>query len=899
MASDVTTPGRLLLAEVLPDDMQDEVRSPMDKKGASGFFYRLATRHPDSYVDTMHRMTGLADKVSTEYGRWTSVRLQDLKLPPRVKAFRELVRARVHAISQNPNWTSDQKSERIVKLVGDNIDKAKELLETEGAAAGNAFALSSKLGIRGNRTQLVQMLFGDMLVTDNSGKTIPLPILRGYAEGLSPLETWAGSYASRRGYCLDAGTHVRMADGTVRAICRVKPGEEVLGCDLEGKLSPVRVLETIDQGKKPVLQFVLTRHGGAPLTISATPEHKVLAHTAAGLAVIPLKDTEAKGTSLRTADGPGSDVVFCGAYFLGLRDVWDLSVDSPSHLFVLANGLVVSNSAVQFSTADTGYLAKQLRLMSTGIQVTDEDCGTTEGMPVDPRGDDAAGRFVASGSGDLKAGTLLTPDNAKKIRQKEILVRSPVTCRIPHGICQKCAGLRPDGKLPGLNSFVTLDAATVMSEPMTQKLALCLDPDTEVRMADWSVKPIKDIVPGDEVLGADSKGGTAPARVLNIVIGRNRYLWRFVFRCGRDNLYLIASRDHKVLALGGPVPVGKLPEDFPVHTAVLGHDAVPSYALFSFGLFSKEGKSVDIEVDNPDHLFVLANGLIVSNSAKHVGGQVGHNEDALSGFDEINQFIQVPENFKGATLTEVDGIVRKIEAAPQGGQYVYVDDEQYHVPVGREITVRKGSPVSAGDPLTDGTMSPTDVARFRGLGEGRRYFVEKFGEILKRNGVGALKPNLELLARAYMQNVRVTDPDGVAGYRFGEVVPYEALQEQWISRPGAKKSPTRYAAGKYLEQPAAHYTIGTRLTPAVMQTLQDRGVSEVNVHDEPPGFQPYVTRAAARSTHEQDFKARLAGYYLKDAYEDMATMGAVDEPDGRPSPFAGIMNPDRLKDVED
>jgi hypothetical protein len=749
----ITTPGRILLEEVVPDDMRDDLDVPLNKKGASAFFDKLARRHPDKYVDVMHGMTRLADEVSTEYGRWTSLSLNDLELPPQTKKFREALRMKVETVAQNDRLSSQQKADKIVGLLKDSLPMVKTLLEDEGVGIENAFAMSSKHGIRGNPTQLMQMLFGDVLVADNSGRPVPVPVLHGYVEGLTPIETWAGSYGSRKGYsCLWEYTQVRMFDGSCKAIRDVVVGDVVLGSDLRGMLKPVTVTAVLDQG----LQYTYLYVFDASTSLVCTAEHKVLKYTDTGFVVEPIGEPS---IHLRAVSACGTEIPaerkLGRAAAAGQVRTLDLTVDSSEHLFVLANGLVVSNS-VQFATADTGYFAKQMAHMNTGMQVTAEDCGTTEGLPIDPRSEEAAGRFVAQSAAGVKAGTVLDSDTTRRIRDKEVVVRSPLTCKLPHGVCQKCAGLRPDGRLPSLNSFVSLEASRVITEPMTQKLAL---------------------------------------------------------------------------------------------------------------------------------------------RAKHVGGQVGINDRDATGFEEVDQFVQVPETFKGAVLSEADGTVKSIEPAPQGGTYVSVGDQQYHVPTGRQIVVKKGATVQAGDALTDGTLNPADVARYRGIGEGRRYFVDQYSEILKRNGVPALRNNLEMLARSYIQNVRVTDPEGVAGYRFGEVLPYESLQERWVPRGGAQKQRLGYVLDQYLEEPAAHYTIGTRITPAVVETLQKRGIKEVIAHKDPPGFEPQVTRAAARSLDEQDWKARLGGFYLKNAFEDIATLGAVDEPEGRTSTFAAIMDPSRLKEV--
>jgi hypothetical protein len=75
----------------------------------------------------------------------------------------------------------------------------------------------------------------------------------------------------------------------------------------------------------------------------------------------------------------------------------------------------------------------------------------------------------------------------------------------------------------------------------------------------------------------------------------------------------------------------------------------------------------DLEVDHPDHLFVLANGLVSCNS-KYSGGIRGAQASkAVSGFKVINQLLQVPKVYlNGATHTDTDGTVTDIREVPSG-----------------------------------------------------------------------------------------------------------------------------------------------------------------------------------------------------------------------------------------
>jgi hypothetical protein len=234
-----------------------------------------------------------------------------------------------------------------------------------------------------------------------------------------------------------------------------------------------------------------------------------------------------------------------------------------------------------------------------------------------------------------------------------------------------------------------------------------------------------------------------------------------------------------------------------------------------------------------------------------------------------------------------------VEPADQGGQYLNVDDEKIYVPPGREITVKPGESVEAGDILTSGVPNPAEIAKHKGLGAARKYFVEKFGGILKENGVPSHRRNVEALARGFLDRVRITAPEGVAGYTVGDLVPYSELAKNWKPRQGAEYLPTGSTVGRYLEEPVSYHTIGTRITKPMAKELTEHGVNRVLTHKVESGFEPEVQRILMLPSSDPDWKVRLGGFYLKKSLTQAATRGSNSPPDST-SPVPSLIEPSRL-----
>jgi DNA-directed RNA polymerase subunit beta' len=380
--------------------------------------------------------------------------------------------------------------------------------------------------------------------------------------------------------------------------------------------------------------------------------------------------------------------------------------------------------STKFATPKAGFLGKQLAMAAHRLVVTEADCGTSNGVPVDASDADNEGAVLASGVGGFKAGEILAPKTLSKLGNKRITVRSPMTCQAEGGVCQKCAGVRERGGFPPIGDNLGMAAAQAIAEPLAQG-------------------------------------------VLNV---------------------------------------------------------------------------------------------------KHSGGKARGPDEAKAktGLDLINQLVQVPKTFQGgAAISIVDGRVERVENAPQGGSYVTVSGSRHWVPPGSDLAVKKGDKVEAGDVISSGIPNPAEVTRHKGIGEGRRYFMDLFQKTLAENGFPSHRRNVELMARGLINHVRVTDLDGPGDTLPNDVAEYDSLVRGYAPRYGAKALAPDRAVGLYLEKPVLHYSIGTRITPRVASELKGVGTKQILAHADIPSFEPEMTRAMETLSNSEDWMVRLGGFHLK------------------------------------
>lgn len=125
---------------------------------------------------------------------------------------------------------------------------------------------------------------------------------------------------------------------------------------------------------------------------------------------------------------------------------------------------------------EPGYFSKKLINTAMNMVVADHDCGTHNGIALPAGSPDVYDRYLARDFGakgvSFKADTLLTPDIVSQIRSldkdAQVLVRSPLKCEHPKGICQKDAGLSADGKPYPLGTNLGILAAQSLGERSVQ-----------------------------------------------------------------------------------------------------------------------------------------------------------------------------------------------------------------------------------------------------------------------------------------------------------------------------------------------------------------------------------------------------------------------------------------------
>ena len=158
--------------------------------------------------------------------------------------------------------------------------------------------------------------------------------------------------------------------------------------------------------------------------------------------------------------------------------------------FISTHGARKGLADTALKTANSGYLTRRLVDVSQDLVVTENDCGTEEGLLMTPHieggdvvvplGDRVLGRVTARDvftptdkeNAVVPAGTLLDEKTIEMVERAgvdEIWVRSAITCDTKHGVCSQCYGRDlARGHLVNVGEAVGVIAAQSIGEPGTQ-----------------------------------------------------------------------------------------------------------------------------------------------------------------------------------------------------------------------------------------------------------------------------------------------------------------------------------------------------------------------------------------------------------------------------------------------
>jgi DNA-directed RNA polymerase subunit beta' len=482
--------------------------------------------------------------------------------------------------------------------------------------------------------------------------------------------------------------------------------------------------------------------------------------------------------------------------------------------FISTHGARKGLADTALKTADSGYLTRRLVDVAQDVIITEEDCGTIDGIVVsaiveggeilEPLRDRIVGRIVqedvfdpSSDESLVSANDTITEELAGKIQEagiERVKIRSVLTCETRRGVCRRCYGRNlATGDLVDIGEAVGVIAAQSIGEPGTQLTMRTFHYGGTARVSEAAKHVAKN--PGIvKLLNATTvrkKDGT------EVVVNRNSKLVLLDAKGREKERYSLAYGSALKVAQGEEVKPGQLlvswdPFASPILSEIAGKvsykdildgenlreetDKVTGLTQKivvettgttekrapTLVVTGKGGEEKRYPLPIPSHL-MIADGDVVNpgDALAKKPVEKKRTRDIVGGLPRVVELFEARRPKEPAVITEISGVVRHAGTV-KGQQKIVVESEdgqkrEMLVPRGAHVMVQDGERVEAGDPLTEGDPSPHDILAVKGEKELQRYMTDKIQEVYRSQGVGINDKHIEVIVRQMMRSVRIEE----------------------------------------------------------------------------------------------------------------------------------------------
>jgi DNA-directed RNA polymerase subunit beta' len=510
--------------------------------------------------------------------------------------------------------------------------------------------------------------------------------------------------------------------------------------------------------------------------------------------------------------------------------------------FISTHGARKGLADTALKTADAGYLTRRLHDVAQDVVVRSEDCGTLRGLVVTALKDNEEvveslferilGRTCLHDiynpvTGELlaAAGSELTEELASRIDAspvEQVEIRSVLTCETRHGVCEKCYGRNlSSGRMVQKGEAVGVIAAQSIGEPGTQlTLRTFHVGGTASKIASESqiVAKFDGILEFEGITTVVYQTEEGP---VDVVIGRsgeirildkntNAYLVTYNIPYG-SQIYVRANQPVKKgdrICAWDPYNAVILSE-FP---GITRYENIIEGTTFREEVDEQTGHREKVITETRDKTKIptirIENGngevlreynlpvgahIIVEDRAEAVAGQVlvkipratSKTRDITGGLPRVTELFEARNPSNPSVISEIDGTVA-FGNIKRGNREIIVttkDGEQkkYLVPLSKHILVQENDFVKAGDPLSDGAVTPADILKIKGPFAVQQYILNGIQEVYRLQGVKINDKHIEVIVRQMMQKVLVDNP-GDTRFLEGDAVDKFDVDEEnnWI-----------------------------------------------------------------------------------------------------------------------
>ncbi len=487
--------------------------------------------------------------------------------------------------------------------------------------------------------------------------------------------------------------------------------------------------------------------------------------------------------------------------------------------FISTHGARKGLADTALKTADAGYLTRRLVDVAQDVIINETDCGTLRGLAmtalkngeeiVESLYDRILGRVSVhdvihpqTGEVLVYSGDEINEDSASAIESSPIEmveIRSVLTCESKQGVCSKCYGRNlASGRMVQRGEAVGVIAAQSIGEPGTQ-----------LTLRTFHVGGVATKGATDNKIEAKFKGVIEFEEVRSIKHGKIDAEKDFEVVIGRSGEMRIVDENTKVVLASFNLPYGShlfvkegqmvdkgqlICEWDPFNAVIISEfggkiafEHIEEGVTYKVESDEQTGFQEKVVVDSRDKtkipMIKVMSGkdflkgynipvgahITVDEGARIEPGeilvkiprQLGRTGDITGGLPRVTELFEARNPSNPAVVSEIDGVVsyggikrgnREIVVTARDGEV-----KKYLVPLSKHILVQDSDFTRAGQPLSDGAITPNDILSIKGPTAVQEYLVNEVQEVYRLQGVKINDKHFEVIVRQMMRKVIIDD----------------------------------------------------------------------------------------------------------------------------------------------
>ena len=488
--------------------------------------------------------------------------------------------------------------------------------------------------------------------------------------------------------------------------------------------------------------------------------------------------------------------------------------------FISTHGARKGLADTALKTADAGYLTRRLVDVAQDVVINSNDCGTLRGIVatalkkndevVEPLYDRILGRtsvhdvyLPETETLVVAAGELITEDVAKTIEKSgidEVEIRSVLTCEMRRGVCSKCYGRNlSNHRLAQRGDAVGVVAAQSIGEPGTQltlrtfhvggtasniadisdlkakangKIEIDELRTIEKTNADGTIKAIvvgrsAELKITDEKTGITVMTANVPYGS-ELVVTPNTKIKKGDVICKWDpyNALIVAEVSGKVV-FDNIIENITFREEVDEQTGftekviIETRDKKKSPAIHIIDSKTKE-KLREYSIPVNAHISVSEGDTLEAGEIlvkiPRLAGKTG---DITGGLPRVTELFEARNPSNPAVVSEIDGTAA-FGVIKRGNREIIITSKlgevrKYLVSLSKHILVQQNDFVRAGQPLSDGAITPNDILNIEGPTKVQEYIVNEIQEVYRLQGVKINDKHFEVIVRQMMLKAEIID----------------------------------------------------------------------------------------------------------------------------------------------